>query len=125
MQSGDCDHTVAPAAGGTVAAITLSWGGPATYPHRYTAGKRQFEQAFGCRVIETRHALRDAAWIAANPQARADDLMGAFAEELERSMKARTETPRFPLHCSTRAFSIEGSICQTGALDRLSCGRSP
>ena len=63
-----------------VAAITLSWGGPGTFPPRYAAGKRQFETAFGCRVIETRHALRDAAWIAANPHARADDLMEVFAD---------------------------------------------
>jgi muramoyltetrapeptide carboxypeptidase LdcA involved in peptidoglycan recycling len=75
--------TVKPARlrrGDTVAAVTLSWGGPGAHPHRYAAGKRQFEQAFGCRVVETRHALREAAWIAANPQARADDLMEAFAD---------------------------------------------
>jgi muramoyltetrapeptide carboxypeptidase LdcA involved in peptidoglycan recycling len=66
--------------GDVVAAVTLSWGGPGTYPHRYAAGKRQFEDEFGCRVVETRHALRDAAWIAANPKARADDLMEAFAD---------------------------------------------
>jgi hypothetical protein len=51
-----------------VAAVTLSGGGPGTYPHRYAAGKRQFEEALGCRVIETRHALRDAALIASNPK---------------------------------------------------------
>jgi muramoyltetrapeptide carboxypeptidase LdcA involved in peptidoglycan recycling len=66
--------------GDTVAAVSLSWGGPATCPHRYAAGKRQFEEAFGCTVVETRHALRDAAWIAENPRARADDLMEAFAD---------------------------------------------
>ena len=66
--------------GDVVAAVTLSWGGPGTRPHRYAAGKRQFEDEFGCRVVETRHALRDAAWIAANPKARADDLMEAFAD---------------------------------------------
>jgi muramoyltetrapeptide carboxypeptidase LdcA involved in peptidoglycan recycling len=72
--------------GDTVAAVTLSWGGPDTFPHRYAAGKRQFEQQFGCRVIETRHALRDAAWIAANPKARADDLMEAFADSSIRAV---------------------------------------
>ena len=34
--------------GDTVAAVTLSRGGPATVPHRYAAGKRQFEEEFGC-----------------------------------------------------------------------------
>ena len=46
--------------GDTVAAVTLSWGGPGTFPHRYATGKRQFEEECECRVIETRHALRDA-----------------------------------------------------------------
>ena len=72
--------------GDKVAAVTLSWGGPGTCPHRYAAGKRQFEEEFGCRVIETRHALRDAAWIAANPKARADDLMEAFADKSIRAV---------------------------------------
>jgi muramoyltetrapeptide carboxypeptidase LdcA involved in peptidoglycan recycling len=75
--------------GDTVAAVTLSWGGPGTCPHRYAAGKRQFEEEFGCHVIETRHALRDATWIAANPRARADDLMEAFAD---RSIRAVIST---------------------------------
>ncbi|MBN8592113.1 MAG: LD-carboxypeptidase [Anaerolineae bacterium] len=67
-------------AGDKVAAVTLSWGGPGTFPYRYQAGKQQLEAAFGVTVIETPHALRDADWIAANPQARADDLMEAFAD---------------------------------------------
>jgi muramoyltetrapeptide carboxypeptidase LdcA involved in peptidoglycan recycling len=67
-------------AGDKVAAITLSWGGAGTFPNRYQAGKAQLEAAFGVAVLETPHALRDAAWIAANPQARADDLMEAFAD---------------------------------------------
>jgi hypothetical protein len=46
--------------GDTVAAVSLSWGGPGTFPHRYQAGKRQLEEAFGVRVVETPHALRDA-----------------------------------------------------------------
>ena len=75
--------------GDTVAAVSLSWGGPGDCPHRYEAGKRQFEQEFGCRVIETQHARRDAAWIAANPKARADDLMEAFAD---RSIRAVIST---------------------------------
>ena len=66
--------------GDKVAAITLSWGGPGTFLHRYQAGKQQLEQEFGVTVVETRHALRDADWIWRNPQARADDLMQAFAD---------------------------------------------
>ncbi len=66
--------------GDKVAAITLSWGGPGTIPHRYVAGKRQLEEAFGVQVVEARHALRDAEWIYENPRARADDLMECFAD---------------------------------------------
>ncbi|HEV8236350.1 MAG TPA: S66 peptidase family protein [Gemmatimonadaceae bacterium] len=66
-------------AGDTVAAVSLSWGGPGAIPHRYEAGKRQLIETFGVEVIETPHALRDPDWLHRNPQARADDLMEAFA----------------------------------------------
>jgi muramoyltetrapeptide carboxypeptidase LdcA involved in peptidoglycan recycling len=67
-------------AGDTVAAVSLSWGGPATFPDRYAAGKRQLTETFGLHVVEARHALKDAAWLAKNPRARADDLMEAFSD---------------------------------------------
>ena len=66
--------------GDTLAAISLSWGGAGMLPHRYATGVRQLEEAFGVRVIPNRHALRDDAWLAKNPQARADDLMEALSD---------------------------------------------
>jgi len=66
--------------GDKVAAISMSWGGPETFPHRYEAGKRQLQEAFDVTVVETRHALRSAEWLECNPRARADDLMEAFAD---------------------------------------------
>lgn len=66
--------------GDTVATISLSWGGPGTYPHRYEAGKRQLQEAFGVQVVETHYALRDADWLYRNPQARAEDFNEAFAD---------------------------------------------
>ena len=66
--------------GDKVAAISLSWGGPGTFPWRYAAGKKQLEDEFGLQVVETRHALRHADWLKRNPQARADDLLEAFAD---------------------------------------------
>lgn len=66
--------------GQKVAGVSLSWGGPGAFPHQYEARKRQFEQMFGLTVVEMPHALRDPAWLAANPQARAADLMQAFAD---------------------------------------------
>ena len=67
-------------AGDTVATVSLSWGGPGAMLHRYHEGKRQLMERFGVRVVETPHALRDPEWLRRNPQARADDLMGAFAD---------------------------------------------
>ena len=67
-------------AGDRVAAVTLSWGGPGAIPHRYLAGKQQLQDEFGLTVVETPHALRSAEWLARNPRARAEDLMGAFAD---------------------------------------------
>jgi len=66
--------------GDTVAAISLSWGGPGMFPHRYEIGKQQLQNEFDLNVVETPHALRNAEWLHTNPQARADDLMQAFAD---------------------------------------------
>lgn len=67
-------------AGDAVATVSLSWGGPGTFPHRYAAGKRQLQDEFGLVVVEMPHTLREAGWLADHPQARADDLMRAFAD---------------------------------------------
>lgn len=67
--------------GDTVAAVTLSWGGPGAFPHRYQAGKKQLEDAFGVCVVEMPHTLSSPDFIRANPQARADDLMQAFSDD--------------------------------------------
>jgi muramoyltetrapeptide carboxypeptidase LdcA involved in peptidoglycan recycling len=66
--------------GDTVAAISLSWGGPGTFPHRYEAGKQQLQNEFGLNVVETPLTLKDAAWLHNNPEARAEDLMNAFSD---------------------------------------------
>lgn len=68
------------ASGDRIATVSPSWGGPGTFPQRYAAGKRQLEAEFGLTVVEMAHTLADAGWIAANPQARAQDLMAAFAD---------------------------------------------
>ena len=82
--------------GDRIAAVSLSWGGPATYPQRYQIGKRQFEAEFGLKVIEMPHALRSAEWLADNPQARAEDLMQAVTDD-----------------------SIQGIICTIGGDDSI------
>ena len=66
-------------AGDTIAAISLSWGGAAVYPDRYAIGVRRLQEIFGLNVIETKYARRAPDWLYQNPQARAADLMDAFA----------------------------------------------
>lgn len=66
--------------GDRVAAISLSRGWPSVYPGAYYDGKRQLEEAFGVRVIESRHALADLHWLAAHPEARAADLMEVLTD---------------------------------------------
>jgi muramoyltetrapeptide carboxypeptidase LdcA involved in peptidoglycan recycling len=66
--------------GDRVAAVTLSWGGPGEVPHRYEAGKRQLEEAFGVTVVEMPHSLADPEFVADHPQARVDDLHRALAD---------------------------------------------
>lgn len=66
--------------GDTVAVVSPSWGGPGSFPHRYAAGKRQLEETFGLRVVEMPHALSPADHLAKHPEARAADLMAAFAD---------------------------------------------
>ena len=66
--------------GDTLAIVSPSWGGPGAFPQRYAAGKRQLEEAFGVTVVAMPHALAAPDWVSANPQARAQDLMDAFAD---------------------------------------------
>jgi muramoyltetrapeptide carboxypeptidase LdcA involved in peptidoglycan recycling len=66
--------------GDKVATVTSSWGGPATVPNRYAAGKKQLEDEFGLQVVEMPYTLKSAEWVYANPKARAEDLMAAFAD---------------------------------------------
>lgn len=66
--------------GDRVATISLSWGGAGQFPDRYQQGKRQLQTTFGVEVVETRHALQSAQWLYEHPQARAQDLMQAFAD---------------------------------------------
>lgn len=66
--------------GDILASVSLSWGGAATFPNRYRAGKQQLEAAFSVHVVEMPHTLRDAEWLSQHPQARADDLMQAFCD---------------------------------------------
>src|SRR5688572_25192737 len=66
--------------GDKIATVSLSWGGPSVFPHRYQIGVQQLKDEFRLQVMEMPNTLRDADWLAKNPRARADDLMQAFAD---------------------------------------------
>ncbi len=66
--------------GDRIAAVSPSWGGPGALPQRYEAGKRQMREAFGLELVEMPHTLADPDWVKAHPEARAADLMAAFAD---------------------------------------------
>jgi muramoyltetrapeptide carboxypeptidase LdcA involved in peptidoglycan recycling len=66
--------------GDKIATVSLSWGGPSVYPHRYEIGVQQLQEEFGLHVIQMPNTLKDADWLARNPKARADDWMQAFAD---------------------------------------------
>jgi muramoyltetrapeptide carboxypeptidase LdcA involved in peptidoglycan recycling len=57
-------------------------------PWRYEAGKRQLQDEFGLEVVEMTHTLAPPEWVAANPKARAQDLMDAFADPTIRGIVA-------------------------------------
>jgi muramoyltetrapeptide carboxypeptidase LdcA involved in peptidoglycan recycling len=67
-------------AGDQIAAVTPSWGGPGAVPWVYDLGKRQIEDELSLKVIDMPHTRRDPEWLYHNPQARAEDLMQAFAD---------------------------------------------
>lgn len=66
--------------GDKVATISLSWGGAGELPLRYAVGKKQLQETFGVKVVETKHALRPNDWMYKNPKARANDLMEALLD---------------------------------------------
>lgn len=66
--------------GSRIAAVTLSWGGPGVFPHRYHAGVRQFEEEFGVEVVEMPSTLAAPDVLDGDPALRAADLHAAFAD---------------------------------------------
>lgn len=65
-------------AGDTIATISLSKGLAGILPQRYQQGKRQLEETFGIKVIETPHALEKIDDLYHHPEWRLNDLMWAF-----------------------------------------------
>lgn len=66
--------------GSRIAVVSPSWGGPGSFPDRFSAGKSQFAEAFGVELIDMPHCNAPAEWLHRHPKARADDLMQAFAD---------------------------------------------
>ncbi len=66
--------------GDTVALISLSSGLPAAFPERYRQGKRQLEETFGLKVVETAHSLCSSQELFDHPEWRLEDMMSAFQD---------------------------------------------
>jgi len=66
--------------GDTVAVLSPSWGGPATYPHVFDLGLANLRELLGVRVKEYPTTRLDATLLHHDPQARARDLNAAFAD---------------------------------------------
>ncbi len=64
--------------GDIVATVSLSSGSAGQFTARYEQGKRQFEQAFGVRIMEMPHALDVPNDVYQHPENRLADLMEAF-----------------------------------------------
>lgn len=64
--------------GDLIATVSLSWGGAAEFPQRYEQGKKQFEEAFGVKIVEMKNSHKSAKELYENPKLRLDDFMEAF-----------------------------------------------
>jgi muramoyltetrapeptide carboxypeptidase LdcA involved in peptidoglycan recycling len=67
--------------GDTVAIVSPSWGGPASFPHVYQRGLDVLEQEFALRIKEYPTARMPADALHADPRARAADINAAFADQ--------------------------------------------
>ena len=66
--------------GDVVAALSLSWGGPAAFPAIYENGVRLLELRFGVKVKEYPTTRMDPLELWAHPEARAADLTAALED---------------------------------------------
>ena len=67
--------------GDTIATVSLSWGGAGDEGllWRYNLGKKRLQEKFGLNVIEMPNTLKGSEYLYNYPEARANDLMDAFA----------------------------------------------
>lgn len=75
-------------AGDAVALVSLSSGiaGEELFSHKVMIGKSRLEKEFGLNVVIMPNAMKGVAYLEQNPQARASDLMDAFADKKIKSI---------------------------------------
>lgn len=61
-----------------VAALSLSWWWPGSFPHKYEAWKKQLEELFHVKVVEWEQTFKNREWVYNHPELRAKDLMDAL-----------------------------------------------
>jgi muramoyltetrapeptide carboxypeptidase LdcA involved in peptidoglycan recycling len=64
--------------GDAVATVSLSWGGAGLLSGRYEQGKKQFENAFGVKIIEMKNTLKSPDELENSPELRLADFMDAL-----------------------------------------------
>ncbi|MFH1749821.1 MAG: S66 peptidase family protein [bacterium] len=82
--------------GSTIAVISPSWGGPASFPWVYELGINRLKKDFGFRIKEYPTTMSDATHNYKHPEKRALDLIEAFQDE-----------------------SVDGIICSIGGDDAV------
>lgn len=82
--------------GDTLAVVSPSWGGPASYPHIFNKGLEILKDQLGFKIVEYPTARMSAAALYANPELRAADLNAAFKDP-----------------------SVSGIICSIGGSDSV------
>jgi len=77
-------------AGDTIATVSVShgWAGDENILWKYELGKKRLEEVFGLKVIDAPNSMRGSKYLSENPQARAEDVMWAFADKYVKAIIA-------------------------------------
>ena len=92
-----------------VATVSLSSGAAGALPERYAQGKRQFEDAFGIKIIEMKNSLAADDVLRDNPELRLADMMDAFQNPDVKAILTNiggNDTIRLLRHMDEKHFDI-------------------
>jgi len=93
--------------GDIVATVSLSWGGAGLLRERYEQGKKQFQDAFGVKIIEMANTLKSPQELYNHPEWRLADLIEAFQNPDVKAILTNiggSETIRLLRHMNEKHF---------------------